>query len=292
VDRRLDVPDRPHGGEGRHRDAHGLLPGLPRGRGCAGAVRGALDHGEEKYHQVAKVEAVEYNAPIDPARFALPAPPPPDFAISGGKASTTVPFELLNNLVKVASLELGDATLRDQVFAVFPLASLGQAEGVVPQWGLVGYEIFKRFVVKVDYERSQLTLTLPPAFSYTGEGTVVPFKFNEHIPQVEGEIDDLPGQFDIDTGSRSSLDLLGPFVEKHDLKARYAPKVEGVTGWGVGGGARSLVTRAKTLRLGGVTVAAPVTELSLQKTTAAGRSSSSQTPTTRSPTCSTARGCG
>ena len=167
--------------------------------------------------------------------------------------------------MKVASLELGDATLRDQVFAVFPLASLGQAEGVVPQWGLVGYEIFKRFVVKVDYERSQLTLTLPPAFSYTGEGTVVPFKFSEHIPQVEGEIDDLPGQFDIDTGSRSSLDLLGPFVEKHDLKARYAPKVEGVTGWGVGGGARSLVTRAKTLRLGGVTVAAPVTELSLQK---------------------------
>ena len=167
-------------------------------------------------------------------------------------------------LTKIDSLAIGGVTLREQLFAVFPLASFAQVEGLRVD-GLVGYEIFKRFVVRVDYERGQLTLFLPSAFSYRGSGTVVPFVFNGQIPQVEGEIDGIPGKFNIDTGSRSSLDLLGPFVEKHNLKARYNAKLEAVTGWGVGGAARSLVTRAKELRLGGVRVGNPIAELSLQK---------------------------
>jgi hypothetical protein len=82
---------------------------------------------------------------------------------------------------------------------------------------------------------------------------------------VAGEIDGIAGKFDIDTGSRSSLDLLGPFVKKHDLVNHYGAKVEAVTGWGVGGAARSLLTRAKVLKLCGVEIDYPVTELSLQK---------------------------
>jgi hypothetical protein len=275
-------------------------------------------NGEEKYDQRVQVQAIELNVPIADARFAPPAPPPPDFAIAGG-SSTSVPFELINNhiyvqvrlngkgpfrmlcdtgganlvtpelakelglqaqgalegrgvgeksedigLVKLETLQLGDATVEEQVFYVFPMAGLQQVEGVELR-GLVGYEIFKRFVVGVDYERSRLTLTVPTAFKYEGPGTVVPFKFNEHIPQVDGEIDGIPGKFDIDTGSRASLDLLGPFVEKHGLRQKYAPKFEGVTGWGVGGPSRSAVSRARTLKLGDVTVQAPVTELSLQQ---------------------------
>jgi hypothetical protein len=275
-------------------------------------------NGEEKYDQYVTVRSLEFNVALDDARFAAPAPPPPDFAITGG-SSTTIPFELLNNhiyvqvkingrgpfrvlcdtgganivtpevakelglategalqgrgvgeksedvaLAKVDTLQIGDATLRNQVFAVFPLASFSKVEGVA-SGGLVGYEIFKRFVVTVDYEGSRLTLTLPEAFDYEGEGTVVPFKFNEHIPQVEGEIDGIAGKFDIDTGSRASLDLLGPFVEKHGLKAKYAPRLEGVTGWGVGGPVRAAIGRAEVLKLGDVTVRAPVTELTLQQ---------------------------
>jgi hypothetical protein len=275
-------------------------------------------NGEEKYDQLISVKSIEFNVALADARFAPPAPPPPDFAIAGG-TSTTIPFELLNNhiyvqvklngkgpfrmlcdtgganivtpeaakelglategalqgrgvgeksedvaLAKVEKLQVGDATLKDQVFAVYPMAAFSKVEGVASS-GLVGYEIFKRFVVTVDYEGSRLTLTLPQAFDYEGHGTVVPFKFNEHIPQVEGEIDGVAGKFDIDTGSRASLDLLGPFVEKHDLTAKYAPKLEGVTGWGVGGPARAAIGRAQVLKLGDVSVQAPVTELTLQK---------------------------
>ena len=167
-------------------------------------------------------------------------------------------------LVELQSLGVGEATLSNQVFAVFPMEPFSAVEGVQIN-GLIGYEVFKRFVAKVDYEHSLITLTLPSVFAYKGEGTVVPFQFNAHIPQVEGAIDGIEGKFDIDTGSRSSLDLLGPFVEKHDLVNHYGAKLEAVTGWGVGGAARSLLTRAKVLRLGKVEVHDPVTELSLQK---------------------------
>jgi predicted aspartyl protease len=167
-------------------------------------------------------------------------------------------------LTKVKSLEVGEATLSDQVFAVYPLADLAKAEGLLPQ-GLIGYEVFKRFVVTVDYERGRLILTLPSAFSYTGAGTVVPFKFNNHIPQVEGEIDGIPGRFDIDTGSRSSLTILAPFAEKHNLKEKYGAKIEAVTGWGVGGPARGWIVRTHVLKLGGVTIEGAVADLSVQK---------------------------
>jgi hypothetical protein len=276
-------------------------------------------NGEEKYDQHFALEKVEFNAPVEEARFRMPQPPPPDFAIAGGKSSTTVPFELLNNhiyvqvklngkgpfrvlcdtgganivtpalaqelhlksegalqgrgvgeksedvgLVKVQSLGVGDATLSNQVFAVFPMETFSAVEGIAIN-GLIGYEVFKRFVARVDYEHHLITLTTPSAFTYKGDGTVVPFQFNAHIPQVDGTIDGIEGKFDIDTGSRSSLDLLGPFAEKHDLAAHYGAKLEAVTGWGVGGAARSLVTRAKVLRLGKVEVHNPVTELTLQK---------------------------
>jgi hypothetical protein len=166
--------------------------------------------------------------------------------------------------VKVAKLRIGEASLADQVFMVFPIRSFERVEGV-PELGLIGYEVFKRFVVRIDYQRRELTLHLPERYRPSGKGAVVPFRFAGTIPQVDGEIDGIKGSFDIDTGSRVSLDLLGPFVEENHLVDKYRPQVEGVTGWGVGGPARSRVTRAHLLRLGGVEIREPITELSLQK---------------------------
>jgi hypothetical protein len=166
-------------------------------------------------------------------------------------------------LTKVDRLEVGEAFLENQVFYVFPLGEFGRVEGVAAH-GLIGYEVFKRFIVRIDYENHRLTLTDPASFKYTGAGVRVPFRFKDHIPQVQGEIDGIAGTFDLDTGSRSTLDLMGPFVEKNGLMAKYRPKFEGVTGWGVGGPSRSAIARATQLRLGEVTVERPVIELTLQ----------------------------
>ena len=165
-------------------------------------------------------------------------------------------------VAKVDEVALGDVTLRGQFFLVLPLAGLAQVEGVDVD-GIVGFEVLKRLITRVEYAKGELTFFLPDAFREPAGAAVVPFTFEGETPQVEGAIDGIKGLFTIDTGSRTSLTLNSPFTAEHALKERYAPKVEAVSGWGVGGGVRSLMTRAKLLELGGVQVPEPVTDLAL-----------------------------
>jgi len=167
-----------------------------------------------------------------------------------------------SGLAKVKELALGDVTLRDQLFLVVPLTGLAEVEGVDVD-GIVGYEVLKRFIARVAYAQGQITFFLPEAFQEPKGGTVVPFTFDGETPQVEGEIDGVRGRFTIDTGSRASLTLNRPFAEEHGLAAKYAASVEALTGWGVGGGVRSRLARAKVLKLGSVEVPMPVTDMSL-----------------------------
>jgi predicted aspartyl protease len=167
-------------------------------------------------------------------------------------------------LTKVSELKLGELTLRNQVFYTLPLAGLAEAEGMDVD-GVVGYEVLKRFIARVEYARRRLTFTLPAAFREPPAGTVVPFTFDGQTPQVEGEVDGVPGKFTIDTGSRASLTLNRPFAEEHGLQAKYAPQLEALAGWGVGGGVRSAFTRVKSLKLGNVEIPAPVTDLALSQ---------------------------
>lgn len=167
-----------------------------------------------------------------------------------------------SGLVKVGEVALGDATVRDQVFLVLPLAGLAEVEGMEVD-GIVGFEVLKRFIARVEYAEGRLTFFLPDFFQEPRGATVVPFTFNGQTPQVAGAVDGVKGLFTIDTGSRASLTLNAPFTAEHGLKAKYAPKVEAISGWGVGGGVRSLLTRAKVLELGGVQVPAPVTDIAL-----------------------------
>lgn len=274
-------------------------------------------NGDAKYDVVVRVESIELNPPIDEAQFAPPRQRLDDFRIAGGAASTTIPFELLNNhiyvdvqlngkgsykaifdtggmnvitpatanrlgvvsegalqargvgeksedagIAKAAELRLGEAVINDQQMFVFPLQEMDKVEGF-EFGGIVGYEILKRFVARIDYAASRLTLLRPEAFTPPSGAVAVPFTFREHMPQVEGTIDGIPGKFTIDTGSRSSLDLHGPFAERNGLKEKYAPKLEAVTGWGVGGPLRSAVARAGILDLGGVKIDRPVARMAL-----------------------------
>ena len=177
-----------------------------------------------------------------------------------GIGETTESF----GLTRVQEVQIGGATVRNQVFYVMPFRDLEKVEGV-PQTGVVGFEVFKRFVVRIDYAQRQVTLLLPDAFQAPAGATVVPFTFNEMTPQVEGKIDGIPGKFTIDTGSRATLWVNRPFAEKHSLFDKPGKKIEALAGWGVGGQGRGLVTRAGLLELGDVRVPAPVTSIALQQ---------------------------
>lgn len=175
-------------------------------------------------------------------------------------------------LTKVAEVRVGDAVVKDQIFAVLPFESFADVEGV-PENGLIGYEVFRRFVARVDYGRSELTLIDPKSFDPSSAGVPVPFVFTAHIPTVKANIDGLEGEFQIDTGARSELTLTEPFSEAHNLQSAHPKGVNAVTGWGVGGASRGYVTYLGALKVGGVTFTTPVTTLANEKRGAFGDAS-------------------
>jgi len=167
-------------------------------------------------------------------------------------------------IAQIARVEIGDAFLENQTFYVIPLGPLSAVEGRAAP-GIVGYEVFRRFVTRIDYDERRLTFHDPAHYTYQGTGVAVPIAFDDHTPRIEAEVDGLRGWFDLDTGSRSSLTLAAPFVTAHGLDVKYAPRFTATTGWGVGGASRSQLARAKSLRIADFELREPVTLLSAQK---------------------------
>jgi hypothetical protein len=153
--------------------------------------------------------------------------------------------------------------IRNQLFVVVPLSGISAVEGTTLD-GVLGYELFKRFIIRIDYATHRLQILQPTDFEARSAGTAVPFTYDGRMPQVAGSLDGLPGRFDIDTGSRDTLSINSPFVKAHRLLALYNPTARTVIGWGAGGAAYGRLARARKFRVGDLTVRCPVVELSTQ----------------------------
>jgi hypothetical protein len=167
---------------------------------------------------------------------------------------------------EIAQLQIGDLAFQDMEASVMDLSDAPQVFGTKPFDGIIGSPVFERMVVKHDYVNRVLTFTAPDKFDYTGAGVIIHFERPRQIPVVAASLDGVAGKFGVDTGARSSLLLYGPFCAQYHLQEKYQAKLEGVTGWGIGGPVRSLLARAGTLQLGDVTVRDLVIRLSAQKT--------------------------
>lgn len=156
-------------------------------------------------------------------------------------------------LAHAKEVRLGDAVLSDPVFYVIDLGKLREVEGHESD-GLVGYEMFRRFGVTIDYARRELVLAEPGRFAPPAGARKVPFELAERIPIVRGTLDGVPARISVDTGSRASLTLHAPFARAHGLVAKYGAAPDGVVGWGVGGPSRGRLARFGTLELGGLAI--------------------------------------
>ena len=127
--------------------------------------------------------------------------------------------------------------------------------------GILGFDFISRFVNEIDFDRGVLTLYDPAKFTYAGAGQAVPMTLAGHTPVVRMKLDDaIEGDFRVDVGSGSTVDLHTPFVKQHDLMQR-APYVE-VTGGGFGGTFTTRIVRMKKLELGPFAWADPLVSLS------------------------------
>lgn len=167
------------------------------------------------------------------------------------------------SFLKADSIVVGDLTLLDQNMAAIQLSLLGRFDGRQID-GILGYDLFCRFVVEIDYANQTLTIWEPDSFTYSGPGERIDILIEGNTPQLTGMIDgEQVADFRIDTGSRNSLDLHAPFVREHELLKKYPKYVDAPAGFGVGGATKGVIGRIKSLQIGNFTIPSPVTGFSL-----------------------------
>ena len=136
--------------------------------------------------------------------------------------------------------------------------------------GIIGYDLFSRFVIEIDYLRSTLTLHKPQTYRYNGPGQTLPISFNGRAPRIPVAMklpngNPVSGQFLIDTGAHLAVVLNRPFYERHRFLESVARTVPDPWSPGLGGDAELLLTRAQYFKLGQTTLAEPVIAFALAR---------------------------
>lgn len=165
------------------------------------------------------------------------------------------------SFVLADSLAIGPVTLRAQNLVALPLSDLPGGRDRRFD-GILGYSFFSRFVVRIDYEDSTISLWDPGAFSPPAGAVPVPISLEGNVPSAEGVVNGrFSGSFRVDTGSNATLDLHGPFVAEHgflDAAARVAHRPFA----GIGGIDVGTVTRLESFSIGPYAVREPIAGLS------------------------------
>ena len=169
-------------------------------------------------------------------------------AVGSGAGEGTVDVGFARHV----TFQLGDLVMKDQTATVLPITTVA-AEGFEQQ-GMMGFELFRRFVTVIDYGAKTLTFIDPARFDPANSGVAIPFVFYDHLPQVAGTFEGAPAIFDVDTGSRSELTLTKPFAEANHIRESHPKGADVVDGWGVGGKSLSHVVRAKEMTIGPVKI--------------------------------------
>jgi len=168
--------------------------------------------------------------------------------VSGGAGEGTV----AEQDTRIARLQIGDAVMTDQHFYVIPLQYNTVERGDRPVLGgILGLELFERFVVRLDYQSKTLTLK-PLASKYQGHGTAAPLTFADDMPLIAASFEGNAGDFAIDTGNASTMLIQHVWAEQHGLAAKMKAGLETVS-FGAGGASRNWAIRGARFAMGGQT---------------------------------------
>lgn len=167
-------------------------------------------------------------------------------------------------LAKNVTFRVGAAELLEKSVGVMSWEDLEAHEGKrIP--GFLGVNLFRRYVVVIDYPGKTLTLYDPRDFVYRGSGERIPLRLGgaalfHAVIELPGH-EPMPCDLAIDSGTYSALRLNRPYVEKHHL---LEPQVSGIDsfGFGLGGEFPERLGRVSLLRIGSLELKEPVTSFS------------------------------
>jgi hypothetical protein len=137
-----------------------------------------------------------------------------------------------------------------------------------PLDGIVGLDLFMRYVVEIDYLDNKIRLYDPKTYTYSGAGESIPLTLRDGHFFVAAKIEmpgrpPLEGQFVVDTGGvMVTAVLTTPFSQSNSLPASNQKRILDKSVSGLGGETRLLVTRATSFTLGNLSIRAPVVYVS------------------------------
>jgi len=162
------------------------------------------------------------------------------------------------------TLNLPGVDLPAQTVAVVSLASI---EGRIGHKiaGIVGADLFKRYVVTIDYAARQLVLSDPNSLQDGEGGDMFVLRLSGNRPFFQAMLTPvsgppIQGEFVVDTGDTSTVTFHTPFVEKYSLRSGQTLVPHQTTG--ISGDSRNWRGRLKQMQLGKYVLDRPIATFS------------------------------
>jgi hypothetical protein len=152
------------------------------------------------------------------------------------------------------SLGLPGLTLDHQRLVAIPLEPMAPLLGRDFD-GILGSDLFDRFVVEVDYAAKRIRLHNPESFRHTGAGEILPTRLDENsFPYVKVKLtfpgkEELEAEFLIDSAADFAVSVQKPFATVHGIPGPGAKKLL-ERGTSVGGSYEILTSRASKVQIG------------------------------------------
>jgi hypothetical protein len=169
---------------------------------------------------------------------------------------------------QIDTIRIGGLILHDQTFYVIHAASEEVDE--VPSI-VLGYQTLRRFAIRIDPDRGQITFIDGAKFHYSGSGVQVPLSLIGHGIIADGSVNGNPARFVLDTGNEFCFELDSAYVRQHHLIESTGAHYRGYAGSGYGGASpEAFIARVDTVTLGGAAIHHIVTDLSTGNATGGG----------------------
>jgi hypothetical protein len=187
-----------------------------------------------------------------------------------GEGNAYGPGQGSAQMLKFAShttLMFGGEELGDQTVATLPLEWFSREVGRRTD-GFLGSNLFRNYVVEIDYANQVLRLHDPATYSYSGSGQRLPIQFIwDNIPSVRAEVvaqdgTAITGVFLVDSGATTAVWLTKAFTEAHPEFLSEHETIEVPNVVAVGGELSARLGRLSAVRLGGFLVSMPLTQFS------------------------------
>lgn len=140
----------------------------------------------------------------------------------GSFASTGAGTEIQQaGYVRIGELRLGKAQVVNQTAKVLPLSHNDRA-GLPPRAGILGLELFERFVVTVDHRNKTVSLRATSGSPESHPGRPLRLMFDEDAPLVAGGFAGAKGNVMLDIGNAGSTIIEYVWAQRHGLVPQLA----------------------------------------------------------------------